>query len=303
MVMRTFYLFFLLIFISPISYSQMIFFENFDLPACPGGSGCDPSLSGWTVSQSGFNGITPNRWYISGKSSGQPGDCDAWSTTDQTLHIANDSNSSAAQLMCPTGDCGAAYDASDSSEITDVRVESPVIDLTGKTNVLLSFHYIENGDTTNDNAEVWYFDGTAWNFLEDIYKTNDCGAWNGLWTSHSVLLPVSANNNPGVKIGFRWYNNGDGIGTDPSVSINDVSLLNNFNNIVNNDLPKPEIIVINNVINFTNCFGLFIEITDVTGRIIHVQKNDSPVSIFIGGIYFIRISNSKFSVTNKVFVD
>ena len=34
----------------------------------------------------------------------------------------------------------------------------------------------------------------------------------GQWTAFSILLPVSANNNPSVKIGFNWINNDDNIG-------------------------------------------------------------------------------------------
>ncbi|MCZ2141517.1 MAG: hypothetical protein LC096_09040, partial [Bacteroidia bacterium] len=50
-----------------------------------------------------------------------------------------------------------------------------------------------------------------------------CG-FQGLWTSYTIQLPPSANNNPNVKIGFGWVNNDDGLGTDPSFAVDDITL-------------------------------------------------------------------------------
>jgi hypothetical protein len=38
------------------------------------------------------------------------------------------------------------------------------------------------------------------------------------------VLPASANNNPNVRIGFRWINNDDGDATDPSFAADDVEV-------------------------------------------------------------------------------
>jgi hypothetical protein len=55
-----------------------------------------------------------------------------------------------------------------------------------------------------------------------------CGACNGYsqgqWTTYTLALPASFNNNPNVRIGFHWRNNGNGSGTDPSVAIDDIRL-------------------------------------------------------------------------------
>ena len=298
--MKTIYIFLFFSIISPITNSQMIFFAGFDSPFCLGGSGCSPLSYGWTITQTGFNGITSNKWYVSGTSSGQPGNCDAMSSTDQTLHIANDSGSTSAWMFCPNGDCGAAYDATDSSEITDVRVESPIINLSGKNNVLLSFHYIKNGENSDDNAEVWYYDGSSWSMLADPPTTTICGGFLGLWETFSVILPASADNNPDVRIGFRWINDGDGIGTDPSISINDISLINNFNSVPEENFPQPEILVNSNTIYFSNTSESLIEITDFSGRIVHRQKNELPVLIPVSGIYFIKIIHPDFIIVRKI---
>ncbi|MCC5935635.1 MAG: hypothetical protein JJU35_15410, partial [Balneolales bacterium] len=90
----------------------------------------------------------------------------------------------------------------------------------------LSFEYIENGDGTLDNHTLWYFDGTAWSLLADTPKTPLCGV-QGQWQNFSIALPSSADNNPNVRIGFRWVNNDDAIGTDPSIAIYNIQLSTN----------------------------------------------------------------------------
>lgn len=292
---------FLLIF-STASNGQMIYAELFDMPQCAGGSGCPPSSVGWTVTQTGSNGATANAWYISGTSSGQPGNCDAVSSTDQTLHIANVAGSTSSAWFCPNGDCGAAYDATSSAEITDIRVESPVINLSGKNNVLLSFHYIENGENSDDNAEAWYFDGSSWSMLVDMPKTNLCGGFSGLWESFDAMLPSSADNNPNVKIGFRWINDGDGVATDPSISINDITLINNFNSVNESEILHPEVLVNGNSVLFNNISDKTVEIFDITGKLLHLRKNNITYEINVPGIYFVRIFNDVFSMTQKIII-
>ncbi|MCW3123247.1 MAG: hypothetical protein JWQ38_2739 [Flavipsychrobacter sp.] len=92
-----------------------------------------------------------------------------------------------------------------------------------KTGITLSYNYIEGGSGTVDNGTVWYYDGSAWSLLEDPPKTLTCSG-QGQWAHRSVALPSSANNNANVKIGFRWVNNDDGVGTDPSFAVDSVSL-------------------------------------------------------------------------------
>ena len=163
----------------------------------------------------------------------------------QSLHIG--SVPSVFAILCTAGDCGAVYSAGDSGlgfsdASTEVRVESPTINCNGNINLGLTFNYIEFGDGSNDNAEVWYFDGNTWSLLLDMSKTScgdasggpcnvtPCGisGATGLWTlSPMINLPASANNNPNVKIGFRWINDNDGVGTDPSFAVTSIQLSNN----------------------------------------------------------------------------
>jgi len=198
----------------------------------------------WTFQNNGpamacGGSTTPNLWYISCAENGFPaGTCgNACSTNNATLHVGNDPNSPSAALFCPTGDCGAAYDAggycallsTPPSTVTDIMAQSPAINCSGRTSITISFNYLEFGQGTIDDATLWYYDGSSWSQIDPLAKTVCCGGncngnRQGQWTAFSMLLPTSANNNSNVKIGFRWVNDDDGTGTDPSFAVDDVKL-------------------------------------------------------------------------------
>jgi hypothetical protein len=210
--------------ISASSGPSVFWTETFDGSACPATSGCDPSLIGWTSVSLGAEGGNANRFYVSCQENGNAaGVCGSGCGSDQSLHIGNVATSAAAGFWCPTGDCGASYDASGAGEVTNRRAESPVINCTGLSNITVSFNYIENGQGTSDNATFWYYDGSVWSQLDDMAKVVLCSG-QGRWTAKSLLLPSSADNNANVKIGFRWVNNGDGSGADPSFGVDDITL-------------------------------------------------------------------------------
>ncbi|MCF8423072.1 MAG: gliding motility-associated C-terminal domain-containing protein [Bacteroidia bacterium] len=185
----------------------------------------------WTVTNTGINDASANQWFVSateaGMGVGNCGDgCLGSFTNNRTLHISNVSTSPAAFIFCPAGDCGAAYDTGIgfSNVAADKRAESPQINCLGKSNISLNFNYIEGGATTIDDATLWYFDGAIWNQIDNMPKTIVCSSGQGQWAARNIVLPASANNNPNIKIGFRWVNNDDGAGTDPSFAVDDISL-------------------------------------------------------------------------------
>jgi hypothetical protein len=198
-------------------------------------SGCDAATysgpnGAWTVTQPSANGASANNFWVSCAENGNAaGVCGSGCGSSASLHVGNVSTSPAAAFFCPTGDCGAAYDAGGASILTDKRAESPTINCTGKIGVIISFNYMEFGQAASDNATLWYFDGTTWSQLSDPPKTLCCGGGTcngftqGLWFNYSTALPASADNNPNVKIGFRWINNTSG-GTDPSFALDDIKL-------------------------------------------------------------------------------
>lgn len=180
----------------------------------------------WTVTNTGTNDADNNQFYVSCAENGQnAGVCGAGCGTDASLHLG--ANASV------TGDLGAAYLAGGLGVWfveTNLRAESPVIDCTGRTDIDVCFNYIEWGDGAIDDASLWYFDGATWSLLDPLSKTNCCGGvpctgfLQGLWTSFTIQLPASANNNPNVRLGFNWTNNDDNIGTDPSFAVDDIIL-------------------------------------------------------------------------------
>lgn len=211
--------------------AQIFWTENFESGSTSGlvaGSYTGPN-GAWTTTSTGTNGADFNPWYVSCAENGRThGICGTGcvavgpTATLATLHVG--ANSPLAGI-----DNGASYDAGGLCGIaacpeTNQRAESPTINCTGKTGITLSFNYIENGDGTNDDASVWYYNGTTWALLVNTPKTPTTCMPQGTWQRYSIALPSSANNNPGVKIGFNWTNNDDGIGTDPSFAVDSVSL-------------------------------------------------------------------------------
>lgn len=222
--MKKLLILFTLFFISYTANSQVFWTEDFDGTACAAGSGCDPNIVNWTISIQGAEGATPNTWFVSDTESGMPaGQCGAANQNDQSLHVGNIAGSTGS-ILCPNGDCGAAYDDSSPAEVTNKRVESPVIDCSGQTGITADFNYIENGEGSNDDATFLYFDGATWSQIDPLAKTPGGCAPQGQWTAISVALPASADNNPNVKIGFLWVNDGNGVASDPSFAVDDITL-------------------------------------------------------------------------------
>lgn len=167
---------------------------------------------------------SPNTFYVSCAENGNAaGACGTTCSGDESLHLGSTS----------LGDQGASYDSGgsclfglggllDDTE-TDIRAESPVINLTGQSNITLNFVYMENGQGSFDDASLWYYDGATWSLLDALAKTTPCGV-QGTWTAFSILLPASANGNSNVKIGFKWVNNVDATGSDPSFAVDDIQL-------------------------------------------------------------------------------
>ncbi len=182
----------------------------------------------------------PNEWFVScaenGHTAGVCGsNCVPFSSTAtlSTLHIASVQASPNGSSLCPFGDCGANYDAGGWCDVlgtgpattTDKRAESPTINCTGHSGIVLNFNYIMGGQNAQDYAFVEYSDnnGVTWNFLASPNPTLMCGG-QGQWAAYTFLLPVSCDNNPTVKIAFHWINDDDGSGADPSFAADNITL-------------------------------------------------------------------------------
>lgn len=240
--MKKLYYSLFLFFTISFGYSQTPFWtENF-------GVGCNQlqlaqgfsSGNGpWNVTYlSGYAPATgSDEFYVSATEAGMgPGNCGngclGTGGTNRTLHISN--SSSALTFLCTSGDCGSIYNA---GIFSDQRAESPVINCTGQNNFFLKFNYLENGQGALDDGDVWYSIAAGpWIALANPAKTTcgngagcvvaPCTGLNqGIWTTYTVNMPAAANNQANVRIGFRWKNNGDNVGTDPSFALDDIQLL------------------------------------------------------------------------------
>ena len=207
-----------------VSAQTVIWSEDFD-----GNSGAG---SNWgTLNQDiGAQGATPNQWYISCTENGNAvGVCGSGCGANNTLHLGSTT----------AGDLGAAYDAGCdlscffcsgfgfcSFTNTDRRSQSTNISTVGSTGLTLNFDYIENGSGAVDNCFVEYSvnGGTSWVTLSDPAKTALCAGGQGLWTAYSIALPAACENIANLRIAFRWQNDADANGTDPSFAVNDITI-------------------------------------------------------------------------------
>ncbi len=199
--------------------------EDFSTPASAQGT---PAIgfNGWTVTNSGANGADANLWYVSCEENGNLiGQCGSACAGNATLHIG----SQPVPFICPTGDCGAAYNAGGGiyNTMTHKMAVTPIIDCSCSGDpVYVDFRYLANGQTTpslQDYFNFQYWDGVSWTIITNPATTLTAGcAPQGEWTFYSVALPASAVNNANVRLGFNWQNNNDGLGTDPSVAIDSI---------------------------------------------------------------------------------
>lgn len=214
------------------SRAQVFWTETFGVGCTQGNlaAGATPTGSNgaWAVTPLAAapgNDPQANEWFISATEAGMgPGNCgdgclNNATLTNRSLHIGSN-------LPPFLQDPGAAYLSAPGTSNTNKRVESPVINCTGQTGISLAFNYMMEGVPGNDFAEVVYSanGGAAWAVLSPLALTANAGCGGqGLWTSFTVALPATANNNANVKIGFRWQNS-SAAGADPSIAVDDIQL-------------------------------------------------------------------------------
>lgn len=221
----------ILLHVATLSNGQSTFWSEDFGTGCNQGqlaNGYSTSNGNWTVTTNTSDNAA-NVWYISGREDGlEAGNCGtACIANDHSLHVGS-IEIIYMNITVATEDYGAAYNVGGINSFgfdsqTDIRAESPIIDCTNKSNVSVSFNYLEGGQGIMDNAELVADFGSGWVLLENLPKTVTSCSPQGLWTSYSRSIPA-ADGQPNVKIGFRWVNNDDGAGSDPSFAVDDILL-------------------------------------------------------------------------------
>lgn len=219
------------------------------------------SNGSWTTATIGTQGGQANKWYISKSELGATnGICANGSTsgsnsTGASLHvsatnlggivgvlgtlpvlgnllsgISEDQGGAQYFTGMPSG-LGALVDgllallSGGTDATTNSRVMSPIIDLTGRRNMTLTFNYLAGGDN-NDKATLVYYDGANWVKLADMAQSTTCNTSKREWKSYSVVLPTNAENNPNFQLGFTWVNNNDanGGGSAYGFAVDDIKI-------------------------------------------------------------------------------
>ncbi len=111
------------------------------------------------------------------------------------------------------------------TKASTTRLESPVLNTTGKNGLKLSFIYKSNGEFS---GSTYYDYGTI------QYSINSGSTWTNLQTNiqgistataMTINLPTAAENISTLKIGFLWTND-NSAGTQPPFGIDSVKLIN-----------------------------------------------------------------------------
>ena len=168
----------------------------------------------WSLTDLTTSGTIPNQWFISSYESGMGvGNCSNGynknhGLLNNTLHISRGSYRNNEISSEKIVEFGAKYSKGINS-LSDYRIETPKIDCSNKGNITFNFDYFCGGIAGSDEFSVYYYDGSSWTLLATLGATSvgNCSNNTALWkNSDTYILPASANNNPLVKIGFRWKN-------------------------------------------------------------------------------------------------
>ncbi|GAB5539170.1 MAG: hypothetical protein Salg2KO_12730 [Salibacteraceae bacterium] len=179
----------------------------------------------WRIVLDNVNSVdTTNRWFISARETGEgvgncSDGCQNNSGSNNTLHISTNTTSI---------DPGAVYE---NDSIADIYAYAPEFDAQASPgDLLVEFDYLHGGSGNTDNA---WFVVTIGNSIAQL--TNPVFTWNlpktttascpgGEWEHYQVYLDASVNTQTQLNLGFHWVNNGDGIGSNPSIAIDNFEI-------------------------------------------------------------------------------
>ena len=302
--------------ISSASFAQTTFWTESFGTGCARGTlatAYTGSNGPWTQTN-GTNQTYANLWFVSATAAGTAvntcaGNCTQSNVTNQTLHIGNPTITIfTTTVLADTGAtyltglfCGSGY-----CSTTDRRIESPTINCTNRTSITVSFLYFENGETTNDDATFWFYNGSAWLQTNALAKTplGPCGA-AGQWIAIVINLPAAANNNPNVKIGFKWVNNDDGLGNDPSFAVDDIVVAGlSTIGIGSIDLSYVNVFAAGKDITIQNADDFNVKgVYDIVGKAVAFERHDNVLSTDLPfGIYFVELEISGQRLVRKVMI-
>ncbi len=171
--------------------NQLVFHESFDNVN---------GFGGWTQNII-YGNSSPNRWKV-----GNSGDAQF---ANNAAYISDNDNI-------------ASYAGNTLDDSTVIRLVSPTINATGFSSLRLTYLYKCRGEgvagqgtslTAADFGRLYYSsnNGTTWTMIKDnIYNRNEK-------ILDQLNLPISANNNPNVRLAFEWRNNSSVVNNPPLI--------------------------------------------------------------------------------------
>lgn len=257
--------------------TQTLFSDNFD------------GVNNWTLNTTiGAQDSDANLWEINDTESwnGVCGSGNLVTAGDKTLHVT-----------CQGGFCigsGALYNAGDAgfgfapSTTDKYCVINSNINTTGYTGIHVKFGWRGFGQANQDYGLLRYSTngGSTWTDLSTKYQSQTN------WACADVTLPVACENITNLRIGFRWINDNDGAGTDPSFAIDDLTVTTGTGgggctgtvtfNLAN---PAPFIPTTNLTGNVELCEGDQLTLSATNAN------NCTPLTITSGGSYTLTCQN------------
>ena len=182
--------------------------------------------------ESGFNDPDDaNVWVINDDEGGvTPPNCAVSNNGNNTLHISCQGS------LC-TG-TGAVYNVGDGNQnnfnsTTNLRAAyTQAISTEGESDLEFRFDWIGVGQSGEDFAELEYSidGGQTWIVLWTQTPGAVCGAEQGEWKQDIVTLPTNTENQADLRFAYRWRNNNDGDGSNPSFAVNNLRLFSDASN-------------------------------------------------------------------------
>jgi hypothetical protein len=318
----------LLIAIAPFSscLSQgVIWSENF-------GTGCNEAQlasnyvgtnGAWSIIDLTSVNNASNKFYVSateaGMGAGNCGNgCLATGGTNATLHVGS---VYIEYLTIPLldADPGAAYNVGgiqsfDFISETNIVAQSPFIDCSGYGEMMLSFDYLEGGDTNLDDADLRYYNGSSWVTINLPKTATSCSGTQGLWTSFTYALPSEVSGISNFRLAFSWVNNDDGIGTDPSFAVDNITLSEVLPTTIQNDSEVGRLKIRNVQDGFELAFTAVdeqifaVNMFDQLGRLIIRSYGNGNSTVMVNstglnGLFVLQVETKKGSITKKVMLN
>ena len=241
-------------------------------------------LGNWT--QTITHGIlSPNRWII-----GNSGDAE-FST--KAAYISNNGSN-------------LAYSGSVLLDSAVLRLESPVINANGFSNLRLNYLYKCNGEYSFLNSGTGGGGFVYLDYVKVLMSINNGATWTVIKDNiaarfqksvEDILLPASANNVSALKIAFEWYNNSSVVNNFPfimdSVTINGTAT-SPIQTLANAGNVDDEYLGPNQTVHYYN---------PITKNVMATIENQSAFDFGCTKVEIIRTGNSATNAWNNLPAD